>query len=332
MADPFDLLFDEPLRSSAPSFIGRELGTVVVQELLSERPTCDVYAGLDTKLRRRVALKILKNLSDENMQSSQRFTREGQIMAKLRHPGIVQLLGLAQIDEYPCLIMEYIDGGCLEQALQTARPSIEDAVDVLLRIALAVASAHQLGIIHRDLKPSNILLDHSINDPSFTTRMGFIKVADFGISRLIDNFEDLTRTGVQPGTILYMAPEQVEARSSDIGTASDVFALGALLHQMVVGKSPFAAPSFAESVERIIGEDIPPLSVFRPGVPPWLDQICSKCLQKTPAARYRDAGLLAEDILRYRQTTSTQVISRNLVLLAIAVAVLVFSLLGRMVR
>jgi serine/threonine protein kinase len=332
MADPFDRLFDEPIRSSPTSLTGRKLGGVLIQELLSARPTCDVYAGLDEQLGRRVALKILKNAFDEHAPSSLRFAREGQIMAKLRHPGIVQLLGLAQIDEYPCLLMEYIDGGCLEQSLQNKLPSIDEAVDILLRISRAVASAHQLGIIHRDLKPSNVLLDRSVDDPSLTTKLGFIKVTDFGISRLIDNFEHLTRTGVQPGTILYMAPEQVEARSNDICTATDVFALGALLYRMLVGESPFAATSFAESVERIMAEQRPSLSSMRPDVPPWLDRICAKCLQKSPSARYRDAGLLAEDLSHYWRDTPNRVISKNLVLLAIALALLIFALLNRVFR
>ncbi len=329
MEDAFDRLFEDPASATSVSHTGRVIGTVRLERVLSERSTCDVYLGVDELLGRHVALKVLRLPSNKDSIARRRFLREAQIMAKVRHPGVVQLLGLETLDGYPCLVMEYMNGGCLEQVLKNGLPEIADVVEILFRIASAVEAAHRLGIVHRDLKPSNILLDTSITDPSITTALGYIKVADFGISRLIENFEDLTLTGVQPGTVLYMSPEQVEARSSEIGPATDVFALGALLYRIVGGGSPFAADSMAESVKRIVSANRPRLKDISPTVPDWLDEICSRCLQLEPRHRYASAGELAAVLAQYRMQSRRPTISRNQLLLAMGFALLVFALLYR---
>jgi serine/threonine-protein kinase len=327
--DAFDRLFDDPASAAPLTHIGRLVGTVRLERILSERSTCDVYLGVDELLGRHVALKVLRLSSDEDSIVRRRFLREAQIMAKMRHPGVVQLLGLETLDGYPCLVMEYMNGGCLEQALRNGLPTIPDAVEILFRIASAVESAHSLGVVHRDLKPSNILLDTSISDPGITTALGYVKVADFGISRLIENFEDLTLTGAQPGTVLYMSPEQVEARSSEVGPATDVFALGALLYRMLSGSSPFAADSMAESVQKIVSATRPRLKDILPTVPDWLDTVCSRCLQLEPGGRYSSAGELAAVLGQYRTQAGRSSISRNHVLLAIGFALLLFALIYR---
>ncbi len=227
--------------------------------------------------------------------------------------------------------MEFIDGGSLEDVLKGGPLPVETAVLVLLRISRAVAAAHQLGVIHRDLKPQNILIDHSIAEPALETPVGFVKVADFGIARMLDGFESLTLTGMQPGTVLYMAPEQVEARSRDICFATDVFSIGALLMTMLNGASPFASSSIAESLKRIVEAPAPRLRDSNSDVPVWLDTLCEKCLHKDPSQRYQNAGDLADELTRHLQMASPipPAPQKNQRIFLLALAIIISALIYR---
>ena len=264
--------------------------------MIADQPACQVYMANDVLLDRPAALKVLKKSHRNDTDVSSRFRLEGRILAKLRHPNIVHLYGFHEIESLPCLAMEFVDGGTLADVIKRGPIPVAAAVQVLLRISRAVAAAHRLGIVHRDLKPHNILIDTSIIEPALDTPIGFIKVADFGIARIIESFESLTLTGMQPGSAYFMAPEQVEARSRDICAATDVFSLGAILHTMLAGVSPFAAPSVADSLHRIVHEASPRLSDSGLEIPDELEVIFSRCLQKDPKLRFRDAEELANEL------------------------------------
>ena len=298
MSSAFDKLFEDPPDSpdSKLDLEGRVVGSFRIGTLIADQLVCQVYIAHDVLLDRPAALKILKQNNWNGTDVSSRFRLEGRILAKLRHPNIVQLYSFHEVDTMPCLAMEFIDGGTLADIIRNGALPVSTSIQVLLRIARAVAAAHRLGIIHRDLKPQNILIDSSIIEPALDTPVGFIKVADFGIARILESLESLTLTGMQPGTALYMAPEQVEARSRDICPATDVFSLGAILYTMLTCESPFASDSVADSLQKIVLSDPPPLANLIPETPDWLIAVFQKCLAKDPRCRFQNAGELADAI------------------------------------
>ncbi len=327
MSSAFDELFEDPLDSpdSKLDLEGRVVGSFRIGTLIADQPACQVYIAHDVLLDRPAALKILKQNDWHGTDVSSRFRLEGRILAKLRHPNIVQLYSFHEVDTMPCLAMEFIDGGTLADIIRNRALPVSTSIQVLLRIARAVAAAHRLGIIHRDLKPQNILIDSSIIEPALDTPVGFIKVADFGIARILESLESLTLTGMQPGTALYMAPEQVEARSRDICPATDVFSLGAILYTMLTGASPFASPSVADSLQKIVRSDTPLLSDVNPDTPDWLVAIFHKCMEKHPRDRFQNAEDLADEIAanmgqngRQRRAVSRRVASLTPLLLILA--------------
>lgn len=309
MNSAFDQLFDDPgePQISKLDATGAIVASYQIERLLADQTASQVYLAKDVQLDRPAALKVLKQSHSQGADVSSRFRLEGRILAKLRHPNIVQLYGVHELEKLPCLAMEFIDGGSLADVVRRNPLPVDTAVLVLLRVSRAVAAAHRLGIIHRDLKPQNILIDSSIIEPALDTPIGFIKVADFGIARMLDGFESLTLTGMQPGTALYMAPEQVEARSRDICFATDVFSLGAILFAMLTGASPFNSASVADSLQKIVREAPPILSEHCKNVPPWLDTIFTRCMNKDASLRFRDAEELADEIsARVRSAIETR--------------------------
>jgi tetratricopeptide (TPR) repeat protein/predicted Ser/Thr protein kinase len=228
-----------------------------------------VYEALDPALGRSVALKVLKEGNHD------RLHREAAAAAKLRHPNVV-----AVHDVGPDFIaMDLIRGKTLAEAAAGMTP--EQRLAVLETVARAVAHAHAQGVIHRDLKPQNILIEDD----------GRVVLTDFGLAR-IDGGEDLTRTGAVFGTPHYMAPEQVQGLASS--PATDVWALGILLHEAVRGERPFEGATSLALYDKIVREDPPAL-------PGDLGAIAAKALEKTPAQRYPDAGAFAEDLARARR-------------------------------
>jgi serine/threonine protein kinase len=276
---------------------GRVVDAYHVECLLADQAACEVYKALDIRLKRPAALKVLKRTDIPGTATSRRFRLEAEILANLRHPNILQLYGMHEIDGQPCMALEFIDRGTLADALEENGPlQVDAALQVLLRVARAVGTAHRMNVIHRDLKPHNILIDSSIVEPAIDTPLGFIKVADFGIARFMNRNQSLTSTGTQPGTASFMAPEQAEARNQEICKATDIFSLGAILYTMLVGVSPFDAPNIVLSLQKIIEGPVPRLSAGCPAVPKWLEDIYDRCMKWNPAERYPDADELAFDL------------------------------------
>jgi serine/threonine-protein kinase len=248
-----------------------------------------VYKARDLRLNRLVALKMLLAGAWAGPQERERFLREAEAVAGLRHANIVQVHGAGDHEGRPYFTMEYVEGGSLAQRLQGAPQPARQAAALLATLVGAVQVAHQGGIVHRDLKPANILL----------TADGTPKIADFGLARHFDGGPALTLSGIRLGTPSYMAPEQAVGKAHTIGPAADVYALGALLYEMLTGRPPFRGETAAETERQVITEDpVPPARLNRT-VPRDLETICLKCLHKDPQRRYATAAALADDLHRF---------------------------------
>jgi serine/threonine-protein kinase len=248
-----------------------------------------VYKARDLRLSRPVALKMLLAGAYAGPAERERFLREAEAVAGLRHANIVQVHGAGDHDGRPYFTMEYVEGGSLAQRLAGTPQPARQAAALVATLAEAVHVAHQGGIVHRDLKPANILLMED----------GTPKIADFGLARRLEGGAGLTQSGVPLGTPSYMAPEQARGQTRAIGPAVDVYALGAILYELLTGRPPFRAETPAETLLQVISQEPVPPVRLNAKVPRDLDTICSKCLQKDPKKRYASAGELADDLGRY---------------------------------
>lgn len=248
-----------------------------------------VYKARHLKLQREVALKMLLTGSYASRQEHSRFVREAESVAAFRHPNIVQIHEFGEVDGHPFYTMEYVGGGSLAERLAGTMQGARESALMASMLARAVQVAHDSGIVHRDLKPANILLSED----------GTPKIADFGLARRFDQDSSLTRTGARIGTPSYMAPEQLAGDQSSLGPAVDVFALGALLYEMLTGRPPFRGDSLSDTERRLATEEPVAPSRLNPKVPRDLETICIKCLEKEPRNRYASAGDLAADMERF---------------------------------
>ena len=249
-----------------------------------------VYHARQVRLNRAVALKMILAGQHAGAESGARFLAEAEAVAKLQHPNIVQIFHIDEHAGYPYFEMEYVGGGSLADRLDgTPRPPRE-AARLVETLAGAMAEAHRQGVVHRDLKPGNILL----------TLEGMPKVADFGLAKLLNVESGLTRTDSILGSPSYMAPEQAEGKTRDVGPAADLYALGAILYELLTGRPPFRGATVLETLQQVkTAEPVPP-SRLVPGMPRDAETVALKCLQKDPAKRYGSAAALAEDLRRYQ--------------------------------
>lgn len=246
-----------------------------------------VFAARQPRLDRLVALKVLA-AGAAHTDLAQRFLREAQTVAGLRHPNIIALHDSGRADGCIYFAMDYIEGGDLAARLQTGRPGPAEAASLVRRVALALAYAHRAGVLHRDIKPSNILLQG--DEPV---------LADFGLAALIEPGGDLTRATAVLGTPHYLAPEAVRGGSAAMTPAADLYALGVVLYEMLAGRTPFAGTTPVELAARLQDTEPPPVRRFAPATPRDLETICLKCLERDPARRYAGAEALAEDLRRH---------------------------------
>ena len=247
-----------------------------------------VYQARDRSLNRVVALKMsLAGVADAT--DLARFRREAEAQAQLLHPNIVQIYEIGEAEGRPYFVLEYVDGGNLGQHLAGRIQPVQPTAMLVAVLARAVDYAHQRGLIHRDLKPSNILL----------TADGTPKITDFGLAKRLQGDADLSRSGDIIGTPSYMAPEQTWGRRQEVGRPADVYALGAILYQMLTGRPPFVAETVLDTWMQVRAREPVPPSQLRSKVPRDLETICLKCLHKDRAKRYASAADLADDLHRF---------------------------------
>src|SRR5262245_44832228 len=248
-----------------------------------------VYLARQDALNRDVALKMVLAGGHASVAERIRFMAEAEAVAAVQHPGIVQVFDFGTHAGQPFFALEYLPGGSLADALQTALPEPRDAAALIAKLARAVHAAHEKGIIHRDLKPSNVLLTADKSP----------KLTDFGLARKTDSGSGLTQTGAILGTPSYMSPEQAAGQHDKTGPRTDVYALGAVLYECLTGKPPFRAATAVDTVMQVISEEPVPPGRLVPKLPRDLETICLKCLQKDPTKRYLSAAALAEDLERF---------------------------------
>jgi hypothetical protein len=248
-----------------------------------------VYLARRIMLNRPCAVKMILGDASADPESSLRFLAEAETVARLHHPHVVQVHHFGQAGGSPFVELEYLPGGSLDRALDGTPWPAAKAAELIESLARAVAEAHRLGIIHRDLKPANVLL----------TTDGIPKIGDFGLAKSLGSDSTLTRTGLVVGSPCYMSPEQAEPRSNQVGPATDIYGLGAILYELLTGYPPFKGATVLQTLDQVRSQEpVPPRQVL-PGVARDLETICLKCLEKDPRRRYQGATALAEDLDRF---------------------------------
>jgi hypothetical protein len=247
-----------------------------------------VYKARQAALGRVVALKMILHADHAGPAERQRFRREAEALGRLQQPHIVQVFDVGECQDLPYFSMEYCAGGSLADQLDGTPWEPRRAAALVRTLAETMQAAHQAQVVHRDLKPANVLLDAE----------GQPKITDFGLAKKLDE-RPRTQTGAILGTPNYMAPEQAQGKTREVGPAADVYALGAILYELLTGRPPFQAATPLDTVLRVIGEEAVPVRRLQPKTPRDLETVCHKCLQKDSRKRYPSAGALAEDLGRF---------------------------------
>jgi WD40 repeat protein/tRNA A-37 threonylcarbamoyl transferase component Bud32 len=253
-----------------------------------------VFKARHLALKRVVALKVIRTDALAGPEARARFQTEAEAAARLQHPNIVQIHEIGEHDGRPYLVLEFVDGGNLEKRLAGAPQAPRQAARLVEVLARAMHHAHERDVVHRDLKPSNILLQGlgGLGD-------AVPKIGDFGLAKCLNAAAGQTQTGAVLGTASYMPPEQAGGQPNATGPAADVYALGAILYEMLTGRPPFRGETALDTLLQVRSQEPVPVCRLQPRVPRDLETICLKCLEKNPSKRYPSAAALAEDLDRF---------------------------------
>jgi serine/threonine protein kinase/Tol biopolymer transport system component len=269
---------------------GKILGQYEIRSQLGAGGMGEVYRAHDKRLNREVAIKVLPETLTADPERLSRFEQEAQAAATLNHPNILAVFQMATQDGLSFMVTELLEGETLRDRLRSGSIPLRKAIDYEVQIAHGLAAAHEKGIVHRDLKPENL----------FITKDGRVKILDFGLAKLTltkaasstdDTLTHATDAGTVMGTVGYMSPEQVRGEPAD--HRSDIFAFGTILYEMVTGKKTFSKSTSAETMTAILNDEPPSISQLAPSVPPGLQRVVHRCLEKHPEQRFQSASDLA---------------------------------------
>ena len=269
---------------------GTILGQYEVRSQLGAGGMGEVYRAHDTRLNREVAIKVLPESLTADPDRLRRFEQEAQAAAALNHSNILAVYQMATHNGASYMVTELLEGETLRERLRRGPIPLRKAIDYEVQIAHGLAAAHEKGIVHRDLKPENL----------FVTKDGRVKILDFGLAKLAQPKDDSglgdtidlgTEAGMVMGTVGYMSPEQVRGKTAD--HRSDIFSFGTILYEIVTGKQTFRKPTSAETMAAILNDDPPSISQLAPTVPPGLQRVVHRCLEKNPEQRFQSASDLA---------------------------------------
>ncbi|OWK39117.1 serine/threonine-protein kinase [Fimbriiglobus ruber] len=285
---PDDTIAPTRLVSSSPATTTAGLPVIPGYEVVRELGRGGigvVYEARDCVLHRTVAVKLLRGGTMATPEELTRFRSEALAIARLHHPNVVQVFDTGTLDGNPYIVLEYVAGGSLSQHTKGNPQPPRAAADLVAAIAKGVQAAHDAGIVHRDLKPANVLVSPPPAGP---------KISDFGLAKMLDGSPSSTTTGAISGTPNYMAPEQAAGKPA--GPTADVYAIGAILYELLAGHPPFVGVTVGETLELVRHQEPVALTRLQRNVPRDLDTICLKCLQKEPASRYPSAAALGDDL------------------------------------
>jgi serine/threonine protein kinase/Tfp pilus assembly protein PilF len=316
--------FADTLAPEPTSYTARRLNGVAGYDILEELGRGGmgvVYRARHRNLQRQVALKMILAGAHAGKAGLARFRAEAEAVAQLQHPNIVQVFETGEHDGCPYFSLELVTGGSLDKRIRDSTLSPQSAARMIETLARAIGFAHQRGIIHRDLKPGNILL--APHDPQSTmitaglsatrrpsssgstitdgdwSRSVVPKITDFGLAKRLDDDSGQTHTGTVLGTPNYMSPEQADGRIREVGPATDIYALGSIFYELLIGRPPFKSGNPIDVIRQVIDQEPVPPRQLEPRVPLDIETICLKCLEKQPARRYETAEDLADDLHRF---------------------------------
>ncbi len=258
-------------------------GRYELEKLVGSGGMSNVFRAHDRLLERTVALKILHEQYTRDDDYVERFRREARAVAKLAHPNIVTVIDRGEQDGRQFIVFEYVDGPNLKDLTRDGPLEVREAIDLTLQVARALSFAHERGLVHRDVKPQNVLL----NDD------GQAKVTDFGIARSLD-VQGVTQTGTVLGTSDYIAPEQ--ARGQRVDPKTDIYSLGAVLYELLVGDVPFSGDNFVAVAMRHVNEPVPSVLEDRPDCPARLDLAIQTAMAKDPDDRFESMDDFAAEL------------------------------------
>ena len=294
------------------AMIGRTLKNYVVEAMLGKGGMGVVYRARDTRLDRKVALKVLPPELVRDEERRRRFVQEARAASAVNHPAIAHIYEIEEEGEITFIVMEYVDGSTVRQLEARGELDVGAAVEVAIQVADALASAHAAGIVHRDIKSDNIMV----------TKDGHPKILDFGLAKLLDatsagggeattRLETLamTQAGLVVGTVAYMSPEQARGLPAD--RRSDIFSLGVVLYEMATGKLPFQGVSALDTMHAIAFDATQPIATLRSDLPYSLQRVLDRCLHKKIEDRYQDAREIASDLRAVKREIDSGVTSRK---------------------